>query len=101
MAARSSRGTPRCSRRASSGSRTCGARARRRSTSCVAAGAFDGFFELNLSSWDFAAGGLLVREAGGVVTDWEDGDRWPETGNVLAGNPDVHAASTEIAAITD
>ena len=58
----------------------------------------DGFFELNLSPWDVAAGGILVREAGGVVTDW-DGDerRWLETGNILAGSPPVHAALLEIA----
>jgi len=64
----------------------------------VAAGVFDGFFELNLSPWDVAAGGILVREAGGVVTDW-DGDerRWLETGNILAGSPPVHAALLEIA----
>ncbi len=36
---------------------------------CVAAGRFDGFWEFNLNSWDVAAGALLVREAGGVVTD--------------------------------
>ena len=36
----------------------------------VGAGAFDGYFELGLGLWDIAAGALLVREAGGVVTDW-------------------------------
>ena len=36
----------------------------------TAAGVFDGFFELALGPWDVAAGALLVREAGGVVTDW-------------------------------
>ena len=36
----------------------------------TACGVFDGFFELGLAPWDVAAGGLLVREAGGVVTDW-------------------------------
>src|SRR5207237_10430951 len=56
----------------------------------VAAGVFDGFFELNLSPWDVAAGALLVREAGGVVTDWEgDERRWLDTGNILAGSPAV------------
>lgn len=57
-----------------------------------AAGAFDGFFELNLSLWDIAAGALLVTEAGGVVTDWEgDADRVFTTGNILAGSPQWHA----------
>jgi myo-inositol-1(or 4)-monophosphatase len=64
----------------------------------VAAGVFDGFFELHLSPWDVAAGGLLVREAGGIVTDWEgDERRWLETGNILAGSPAVHAELLEIA----
>ena len=40
----------------------------------TAAGVFDGYFELRLGPWDVAAGALLVREAGGVVTDWA-GDR--------------------------
>jgi myo-inositol-1(or 4)-monophosphatase len=67
----------------------------------VAAGVFDGFFELNLSTWDVAAGAALVRAAGGVVTDWEgDPDRWLDTGNILAGNPEVHAALLEIAGNT-
>ncbi len=39
--------------------------------SWTAAGVFDGYFELALGPWDVAAGGLLVREAGGVVTDWQ------------------------------
>jgi myo-inositol-1(or 4)-monophosphatase len=55
----------------------------------VAAGVFDGYFELNLSVWDLAAGSLLVREAGGVVTDWEGGDRYLE-GNILAASPATH-----------
>jgi myo-inositol-1(or 4)-monophosphatase len=63
----------------------------------VAAGVFDGFFELNLSTWDVAAGALLVREAGGLVSDWEGGDTWLGTGNILAGSPPVHAALVEIA----
>jgi myo-inositol-1(or 4)-monophosphatase len=42
-----------------------------------------------------AAGGLLVREAGGVVTDWVGGDGWLG-GDVLAGSPAVHAALREI-----
>jgi len=62
----------------------------------VAEGATDGFFELALGPWDVAAGALLIREAGGVVTDWEGGDDWLE-GNVLAGSPAVHAALREVA----
>ena len=63
----------------------------------VAAGVFDGFFELNLSPWDVAAGALLVREAGGLVSDWEGRDSWLETGDILAGSAAVHAALLEIA----
>ncbi len=56
----------------------------------VAAGFFDGFFELDLAPWDIAAGVLLVREAGGVITDLA-GDS-PVTGDrgVLAGNSHLH-----------
>lgn len=56
----------------------------------VAAGRLDGFWELGLSVWDFAAGVLLVHEAGGVVTDIRGRDRHLENGNVIAGNPKVH-----------
>ena len=55
----------------------------------VAAGVFDGYFELNLSVWDLAAGSLLVQEAGGVVSDWEGADRYLE-GNILAASPATH-----------
>jgi myo-inositol-1(or 4)-monophosphatase len=62
-----------------------------------AAGVFDGFFELGLGPWDVAAGALLVREAGGVVTDWVgDPDAWLDSGNILAGPPAVHARLLEI-----
>jgi myo-inositol-1(or 4)-monophosphatase len=62
----------------------------------VAAGVFEGFFELALSPWDVAAGGLLIEEAGGVVTDWEGGpDYLP--GTIIAGSPGTHRALLEIA----
>jgi len=57
----------------------------------VAAGRMDGFWELGLSAWDFAAGNLIVREAGGVVSDIRGGSRQLESGNVIAGNLKVHA----------
>jgi myo-inositol-1(or 4)-monophosphatase len=64
----------------------------------TAEGVFDGYFELSLGPWDVAAGALILREAGGVVTDWEGDDRaWLRTGNILAGPPSVHAALLEIA----
>ena len=64
----------------------------------VAAGVFEGFFELNLSSWDVAAGALLVEEAGGRVSDWEGGPDYM-SGNILAASPMVHSALVEIAAV--
>jgi myo-inositol-1(or 4)-monophosphatase len=59
--------------------------------SWTAEGVFDGYFELSLGPWDVAAGGLLVREAGGVVTDWGgDPKRWLSSGNIVAAPPAVH-----------
>jgi myo-inositol-1(or 4)-monophosphatase len=55
----------------------------------VAAGYSDGFFEINLSPWDIAAGALLVQEAGGIVGDFEGNESWLKTGNIVAGNPKV------------
>ncbi|MGA7982599.1 MAG: inositol-1-monophosphatase [Chromatiaceae bacterium] len=52
----------------------------------VAAGRLDGFWELGLAQWDFAAGALLVTEAGGAVSDIAGGDSYLDTGNVVAGN---------------
>lgn len=56
----------------------------------VAAGRYEGFFERYLSYWDIAAGILLVREAGGIVTDIQGGGRVVETGHVLAANDMIH-----------
>jgi myo-inositol-1(or 4)-monophosphatase len=56
----------------------------------TAAGVFDGFFELHLAAWDVAAGSLLVREAGGVITDFSGGDRWFDRGNIVGAPPGVH-----------
>jgi myo-inositol-1(or 4)-monophosphatase len=56
----------------------------------VAAGRVDGYWEIALSSWDVAAGMLLVEEAGGIVSDCEGNDSSLKTGNILVGNPYVH-----------
>jgi myo-inositol-1(or 4)-monophosphatase len=56
----------------------------------VACGRYDGFWELGLSIWDFAAGALLVKEAGGVVSDIAGGDRYLETGNVITAGVRLH-----------
>jgi myo-inositol-1(or 4)-monophosphatase len=57
----------------------------------VAAGRFDGFWEQRLSAWDIAAGTLLIREAGGIVTDLSGRNIGVEHTSVLAGNPGIHA----------
>lgn len=57
----------------------------------TAAGIFDGYFELGLKPWDLAAGALLVTEAGGLVSDWEGGGDWFESGNVVAAAKGVQA----------
>ena len=57
----------------------------------VATGWFDGFWELTLAPWDVAAGALIVREAGGVVTRLDGGDDVIGDGSIIAGNPTIHA----------
>ncbi|WP_051203533.1 inositol monophosphatase family protein [Hugenholtzia roseola] len=57
----------------------------------VAAGRFEGFFEYNLNPWDVAAGSLLVKEAGGIVTDFEGGQDFVFGRAILAANAHLHA----------
>jgi myo-inositol-1(or 4)-monophosphatase len=56
----------------------------------VACGRFDGFWELVLAPWDIAAGILLIREAGGIVTDIKGQQAKPSHGPIVAGNPNIH-----------
>ncbi len=56
----------------------------------VACGRLDGFWEIGLKEWDMAAGILLIKEAGGVVTDFSFNDNYLESGNVLTGSPKMH-----------
>jgi myo-inositol-1(or 4)-monophosphatase len=56
----------------------------------MAAGRYDAFWERGLAAWDMAAGILLVREAGGVVTDMDGGQKMLESGNILASNETLH-----------
>jgi len=56
----------------------------------VAAGRLDGFWEFGLSPWDIAAGLLLVREAGGYVSDIAGGHQMMASGDVLAANDHLH-----------
>ena len=72
----------------------------------TAAGVYDGFFEFRLSPWDIGAGILLVREAGGVVSDLDGAHGYFHGGNVVAGGVEVqrelletvrlHASETEL-----
>jgi len=57
----------------------------------VAAGRYDGFWELSLAPWDIAAGVLLVTEAGGAVSDLAGGPVGLDHTGVVAGNPAIHA----------
>ncbi len=58
----------------------------------VAAGRLDGFWEVGLSPWDIAAGTLLIREAGGLVSNLAGAEGFMESGNIAAGNPKIHRA---------
>lgn len=56
----------------------------------VASGVFAGFWETKLSPWDFVAGDLIVREAGGIVTDFEGKNLTPQSAQILASNGIIH-----------
>jgi myo-inositol-1(or 4)-monophosphatase len=56
----------------------------------IAAGRFDAYWERDLSSWDMAAGILLVREAGGFITDLGGADAMFAKGQIIAGNETMH-----------
>jgi myo-inositol-1(or 4)-monophosphatase len=64
----------------------------------VAAGRVDAFWELGLAKWDIAAGALIIREAGGRISDFRGGDGYLDSGNVVAGNPKVYAALSKLLA---
>jgi myo-inositol-1(or 4)-monophosphatase len=70
------------------GIRRCGAAAL--DLAWVAAGRFDGFWERGLSPWDMAAGLILIREAGGYVSDLDGGDGMFEHGSIVGGNEAIH-----------
>jgi myo-inositol-1(or 4)-monophosphatase len=67
----------------------------------TAAGRHDGFFEIGLSRWDVAAGILLVREAGGFVTEIGGGNDPLGTGSILAANPQLHGPYAALIAEAD
>lgn len=55
----------------------------------VASGRLDGFWEFGLRPWDIAAGSLLIREAGGLISDAHGGDDFLKQGDIVAGTPKV------------
>lgn len=66
----------------------------------VAAGRLDGYWDSQLKPWDVAAGGLIVREAGGLMNDFSGGDNWLNSGDVVAASPKLmHAMLTVIRAV--
>ena len=62
----------------------------------VAAGRLDGAWLTGLQAWDVAAGGLIVREAGGLLNDFDGGDDWLYRGEVIAATPKVHHAMLQV-----
>ena len=71
----------------------------------VAAGRLDAFFETGLAPWDLAAGGLIIREAGGIISGLDGSENYLDTGHVLCGSPKIYAGvaklcATEIAELT-
>ncbi len=64
----------------------------------VACGRFDGFWEFGLNSWDTAAGILIVKEAGGIVTDLSGRPYRPGDGSILATNGHIHEEMKRVAA---
>lgn len=62
----------------------------------VAAGRFDGFWEMNLQEWDIAAGTLLVKEAGGLVSDFQGGNNYLKSGHIVCASPKVFKPMLQI-----
>ncbi len=62
----------------------------------VAAGRYDGFWEANLKIWDIAAGALIVQEAGGIVSDFESGARYLQSGHIIASGARLHGQMQQL-----
>jgi myo-inositol-1(or 4)-monophosphatase len=62
----------------------------------VACGRYGGFWEMALSPWDVAAGSLIVREAGGVVSDFQGRDGFLDSGDIIAAPPSIHPAMLRV-----
>jgi len=64
----------------------------------VAAGRLDAFWETGLAPWDLAAGSLLIREAGGIISGIDGSENFLDTGHVLTGTPKIYAAIAKLCA---
>ena len=64
----------------------------------VAVGRLDGFWEKGLKSWDLAAGALIIREAGGIVSGLDGSEDYLDSGHVLCGTPKVYAGLARMCA---
>ena len=64
----------------------------------VAAGRLDAFFETGLAPWDLAAGGLIIRESGGIISGLDGSENYLETGHVLCGSPKIYAGVAKLCA---
>jgi myo-inositol-1(or 4)-monophosphatase len=62
----------------------------------TACGRVDGFYEMNLKPWDIAAGMLIVKEAGGLATDFNGSDNALSSGNVIATNPKLYKSMAKV-----
>ncbi|MDH3612696.1 MAG: inositol monophosphatase [Gammaproteobacteria bacterium] len=80
--------------RATSGVRRPGAAAL--DLAYVAAGRLDAFWETGLSPWDLAAGSLLIREAGGIVSGLDGSENFLESGHILTGTPKIYAGLAKL-----
>ena len=56
----------------------------------VACGRLDGFWERRLQLWDIAAGLVILRESGGVISGWTAGEEYEKTGSIISCNPSLH-----------
>ena len=77
-----------------SGVRRCGAAAL--DLCYVAAGRLDAFWETGLSIWDLAAGTLIIREAGGIVSGLDGSEKFLDSGHVLTGSPKIYAGVAKL-----
>ena len=64
----------------------------------VAAGRLDGFWETGLAPWDLAAGSLIIREAGGIVSGLDGSENYLDTGHILCGTPKIYSGLAKMCA---